>query len=47
MVWNTGAETCGGSLTEQYANGSYAEVWFKVVMVSSSTSFENQKKPST
>lgn len=28
MVWNTGADTYGGSLTEQYANGSYAEVWF-------------------
>lgn len=29
MVWNTGAETYHGNLVEQYANGSYAEVWFK------------------
>lgn len=29
MVWNTGAETYGGSLTEQYAKGSFTEVWFK------------------
>lgn len=29
MVWNTGAETYGGDLAEQYANGSYAEVWFR------------------
>jgi len=28
MVWNTGAETYGGDLAEQYANGSYTEVWF-------------------
>ncbi len=34
MVWNTASETYGGSLTEQYENGSYAEVWFKGATVS-------------
>ncbi|MFY0688389.1 MAG: polysaccharide lyase family 7 protein [Cyclobacteriaceae bacterium] len=29
MIWSTGAETYGGSLSEQHANGSYAEVWFR------------------
>lgn len=29
MVWSGGAETYGGDLAKQYANGSYAEVWFK------------------
>ena len=33
MVWNAGAETYGGNLAEQYANGSYAEVWFKEASV--------------
>jgi hypothetical protein len=33
MVWSTGAETYGGSLTEQYANGSYTEVWFSKASV--------------
>lgn len=33
MVWNTGAETYGGNLAQQYANGSYAEVWFKAASV--------------
>ncbi|WP_218827611.1 polysaccharide lyase family 7 protein [Rubricoccus marinus] len=29
MVWNTGSETYGGRVDEQYARGSYAEVWFR------------------
>jgi len=29
MVWSTGAEVYNGDLKQQYANGSYAEVWFK------------------
>ncbi len=33
IVWNTGAETFGGNLTSQYANGSHAEVWFKEATV--------------
>lgn len=33
MVWNTGAETYNGDLADQYANGSYAEVWFKEATV--------------
>lgn len=41
MVWNTGAETYGGNLADQYANGSYAEVWFKEASVGSGTEPEN------
>ena len=37
MVWNTGAETYGGDLAVQYANGSYAEVWFKEATVGPGT----------
>ena len=37
MIWNTGAETYGGNLTNQYANGSYAEVWFKAATVGPGT----------
>lgn len=29
MVWSTGSEIYGGDIQKQYANGSYAEVWFK------------------
>ncbi len=28
MVWSTGSEIYGGDIAKQYANGSYAEVWF-------------------
>lgn len=28
-VWCSGAETQGGDIKKQYANGNYAEVWFK------------------
>lgn len=37
MIWNTGAETNGGKLADQYTNGNYAEVWFKVAAVGSGT----------
>ena len=30
-VWCSGAETHGGDLQKQYADGNYAEVWFKSV----------------
>lgn len=33
MIWNTGSNTYGGNLSEQYAKGSYAEVWFKSASV--------------
>ena len=33
IVWSTGAESHGGDLATQYANGSYAEVWFKEATV--------------
>jgi len=29
MVWSTGAETYSGDIEQQYANGAYAEVWFR------------------
>jgi hypothetical protein len=29
MVWSTGAEVYNGDIAKQYANGSYAEVWFR------------------
>lgn len=28
-VWSTGANTYGGDLDQQYANGAYTEVWFR------------------
>lgn len=32
-VWCSGAETHGGDLSKQYADGNYAEVWFKSVSI--------------
>ena len=32
--WNTAGDTYGGDLDEQYANGAFAEVWFKTGTVS-------------
>lgn len=29
ILWSTESETYGGDISKQYANGSYAEVWFK------------------
>lgn len=37
MVWSTGSETYGGDLGKQYANGSYAEVWFRAATVGPGT----------
>lgn len=37
MVTNTGSETYNGDLSQQYANGCYAEVWFKNATLGSST----------
>ena len=33
-VWCSGAETHDGNITKQYADGNYAEVWFKTASVS-------------
>ena len=33
MVWCSGAETFGGDIAKQYANGSYTEIWFKEATV--------------
>jgi len=32
--WCSGAETHGGDLKKQYADGNYAEVWFKSATIS-------------
>jgi len=37
MVWCTGAEVYGGDIAKQYANGSYAEVWFKEATLGAGT----------
>jgi hypothetical protein len=36
MVWCAGAETHGGDIQKQYANGDYTEVWFKEATVGES-----------
>lgn len=33
MVWCAGAETFGGDIAKQYANGCYTEVWFREATV--------------
>lgn len=33
IVWNTGSDTYDGDIAKQYANGCYAEVWFKEATV--------------
>ncbi|MEN3324804.1 polysaccharide lyase family 7 protein [Mariniflexile soesokkakense] len=38
IVWNTGSETYNGDIAKQYANGCYAEVWFKQATVGAGTS---------
>lgn len=37
MVWSTGSETYDGDIPKQYANGCYAEVWFKEATVGEGT----------
>ncbi len=37
MVWSTGSETYDGDIAKQYANGDYAEVWFKEAAVGEGT----------
>ncbi|MDB2462696.1 polysaccharide lyase family 7 protein [Algibacter sp.] len=37
IVWSTGSETYGGDIAKQYANGCYAEVWFKEATVGEGT----------
>jgi len=38
---STKSETYGGDIAKQYANGSYAEVWFKEATVGAATSPNN------
>ena len=37
MVWCSGAETYGGDIPKQYANGAYTEIWFREATVGAST----------
>ena len=37
MVWCAGAETYGGDIAKQYANGDYTEVWFYDATIGPST----------
>ncbi len=37
MVWCAGAETYGGDIPKQYANGCYTEVWFREATVGAGT----------
>lgn len=37
IVWSTGSETYNGDIAKQYANGCYAEVWFKEASVGPGT----------
>lgn len=37
IVWSTGSEIYNGDIEKQYANGSYAEVWFKEANLGSGT----------
>jgi hypothetical protein len=37
IVWSTGSETYNGDIAKQYANGCYAEVWFKEATVGPGT----------
>lgn len=37
LVWSTGANIYNGDIEKQYANGSYAEVWFKKGSISKGT----------
>ena len=32
-IWCSGAETHGGDIQKQYADGNYAEVWFKTASI--------------
>jgi len=41
MIWNTGAQTYNGDVELQYANGSYAEVWFKAASLGEGTAVDS------
>lgn len=44
MVWGTGSETYGGDIQKQYADGAFAEVWFREATVGQSSIPEWAKK---
>ena len=37
IVWSTGSDTYDGDIAKQYANGCYAEVWFRKATVGAAT----------
>jgi hypothetical protein len=37
IVWNSGSDTYDGDIAKQYANGCYAEVWFRKATVGAAT----------
>ena len=37
LIWNTGADIYDGDINKQYANGDFAEVWFKQATVGAGT----------
>ncbi|MDP5230190.1 MAG: polysaccharide lyase family 7 protein [Cellulophaga sp.] len=41
LVWSTGSETYNGDISKQYANGCYAEVWFREATVGEATAPNN------
>ena len=43
MVWCAGADTFGGDIAKQYANGSYTEVWFKDASIGPGSLSNNKK----
>ncbi|MBU2947427.1 polysaccharide lyase family 7 protein [Zobellia uliginosa] len=42
IVWYTGSETYDGDIAKQYANGCYAEVWFRKATVGAGTAPEEE-----
>lgn len=42
IVWSTGSETYEGDIAKQYANGCYAEVWFREATLGAGTAPDNE-----
>lgn len=42
MVWCAGADTYGGDIAKQYANGAYTEVWFRSASIGMGTPPKNE-----
>lgn len=44
LVWSTGSETYNGDISKQYANGCYAEVWFREATLGNRTTLKSKKE---